>query len=123
MRNTPMNLFTEINSIISDAIYQINSSNVNQKREQYQLFSSPEGWATRIDLPGYSKDDLSLRFEDDALNLTAENEQRGKQSIRFALGDEVEASKISAKLEHGVLEISLPRKEETKPESKQIEIN
>lgn len=119
MRNTTNYLINEINSILNGAIAQIN---YNQPDKKHQLFSTPEGWVTRIDLPGYVKSDLTLQFEKDALTLTANNEARGEKTLRFALGDEVKVEAINAKLEHGVLEISLPKKEETTPVNHQIEI-
>lgn len=120
MRNQTNYLINEITSILNGAIAQIH---YKQPEKKHQLFSTPEGWVTRIDLPGYEKSDITLQFEDDALTLTANNEARGEKSLRFALGDEVKVDEINAKLEHGVLEISLPKKEETLPESHQIEIN
>lgn len=96
------------------------------EQEAHQLFVTPEGWAIRIDLPGYEKSDIKLHVEDHALHLVAsqpENTEnrRPDSEHRFALGDEVSLRDISAKLEHGVLEILLPR-QEVQNETHTIEI-
>ena len=89
---------------------------------KHQLFSTETGWAARVDLPGYTQEDLTLKFEDHTLMLKANNESRGEKNLRLALGEEVETSEINAKLENGVLEITLPKKESTSSESQNIEI-
>lgn len=118
MRNT-FNLFNEISNLLNGTIADFQQ---HRPEKNYQLFSTPEGWVSRIDLPGYEKSDLQIQYQDEALTLTANNEARGEKNIRYALGDEVNVDGISAKLEHGVLEISLPKKEEALPVSHQIEI-
>jgi len=120
MIHTTNTLFDEITNIFNDAFAQFSPPETTKK---HQLFSTPEGWTTRVDLPGYEKSDLSLDFKEDALTLTAENEARGPKNLRFALGDEVEIKKITAKLENGVLEITLPKKEDILPETLEIEID
>lgn len=115
--------FNSINSILNDAFGGYSRVPV---QEDYQIFSTNEGWNIRTDLPGFEKSELSLHFEDNALHLKAEKAEasRSKRPAvehRFALGDEVDAQNISAKLENGVLEITLPRKE-AENLNKQIEI-
>ncbi len=119
-------LFAELNNIINQSIQAVDSE-VNQRyagypNSKHQLFSTETGWAARVDLPGYSREEVSLNFEDHTLTLKAENETRGERNLRLALGDEVETSGINAKLENGILEITLPKKESASTESQNIEI-
>lgn len=119
-------IFAELSDIINQSIQAIDSS-VDQNfagypNSKHQLFSTENGWAARVDLPGYTKEELSLNFEDHTLTLKAENETRGERNLRLALGEEVETEGITAKLENGVLEILLPKKETPSIESKDIEI-
>ncbi|MFC4994117.1 Hsp20/alpha crystallin family protein [Rubritalea tangerina] len=84
--------------------------------QNHQLFSTSEGWAIRVDLPGFEKSELNLKVENKALELKAESKEgaphkRQPVSHRFALGDEVDTQAIHAKLDQGVLEITLPKKE------------
>ncbi len=129
MRNIlPWNsgIFAELNNIINQSINAIDSE-VEQRcagypNSKHQLFSTESGWAARVDLPGYTKEEITLNFEDHTLTLKAENETRGERNLRLALGDEVETTAISAKLENGILEITLPKKESLSLESTDIEI-
>ena len=129
MRNIlPWNngLFAELNDIINESIQALDTE-VQQRcagypNSKHQLFSTDNGWAARVDLPGYTKEEITLNFENHTLTLQAKNETRGPRNLRLALGEEVETSEISAKLEHGILEIILPKKETPTNETKDIEI-
>ncbi len=87
------------------------------------------------DLPGFSKEDIEIYLEDGDLVIKAERkeeiEEKGKNYIRqerrfgeiyrrIALPEEVDAEKIKAKYNNGVLEIELPKT--TKRERKVIKI-
>ena len=119
-------LFSELNEIINSGLKAFETEAdqlfTGYPNSRHQLFSTENGWAARVDLPGYTNEEISLQFEDQALTLKAKNETRGQRSLRLPLGDEVETSEISAKLEHGILEITLPKKETTEAETKSIEI-
>lgn len=119
-------LFSELNEIINSGLKAFETEAdqlfTGYPNSRHQLFSTENGWVARVDLPGYTNEEISLQFEDQALTLKAKNETRGQKSLRLPLGDEVETSEISAKLEHGILEITLPKKETTEAETKSIEI-
>ena len=89
-----------------------------------------------IDLPGFKKDEITLELENGYLTVTAakgldkdETGDKGKLIRQerytgtlqrsFYVGDQLTREEISAKLEHGVLMISLPRKDEKKLPEKQ----
>ncbi len=87
------------------------------------------------DLPGFSKEDIEIYLEDGDLVIKAERkeeiEEKGKNYIRqerrfgeiyrrITLPEEVDAEKIKAKYNNGVLEIELPKT--TKKERKVIKI-
>ena len=119
-------LIAELNNIISQSIHAIDSGVKQQcaayPNTRHQLFSTDTGWAARVDLPGYAKEEISLKYEDQALSLKALNETRGEKNLKLSLGDEVEINGISAKLENGVLEILLPKKEAPSAQSHEINI-
>ncbi|MBN1759416.1 MAG: Hsp20/alpha crystallin family protein [Chitinispirillaceae bacterium] len=86
-----------------------------------------------VDLPGVNKGDVTIEVdESDSLiirgvNGTSEPENAVVKQYRtgnyyraFQLSKEYDKDKISAKLEYGLLEVSVPRREEAKP--KRIEI-
>jgi HSP20 family protein len=90
----------------------------------------------KLDLPGLKSEDVKITFEDGVLNISGERKEEkvadenkvhlserfyGKfeRGIRFP--SPVQADKVSAKFADGVLEVELPKTEETKP--RQIQIN
>jgi HSP20 family protein len=77
----------------------------------------------RLDLPGVEKGKVQIEVdEDNVLQVKAKNsfQEPGDSLLReFRVGDNKE--KISAKLENGLLEITVPKLEAVKP--KRIEIS
>ncbi len=81
------------------------------------------------DLPGFHKDDVQVTVEDQTLTLVAErkvdpaaagqlllNERRQTKFERtFALPQNVNEQAVSATLEHGVLTVTLTKREDSKP--------
>jgi len=97
-------------------------------------------YTVEVDLPGFSKEDISLSLNNGYLNIHAKTEKKddkedegkflhrerfyGECSRSFFVGDEIEEKDIEAEFKNGILKINVPKKEETKklPEAKQIEI-
>ena len=90
----------------------------------------------KVDLPGVKKEDIDISVKEGILTISAEKKEEnisenskytrtervhGSFSRSFSLGDTIDSDKIMANLADGVLEVSLPRKEEVAPKS--IEIN
>jgi HSP20 family protein len=93
----------------------------------------------RLDLaaPGLKKDDFKIALEKDVLTISAdvktETTEEGAKfnkkefsyhafSRSFNLPDLVDHAKIEASYENGVLSVTIPKKEEAKVLSRQIEI-
>ncbi|MBO7358364.1 MAG: Hsp20/alpha crystallin family protein [Clostridia bacterium] len=89
-----------------------------------------------IDLPGFKKEDVTLELENGYMTVTAskgvdkdEKTEKGKliRQERYAgalqrsfyVGEALTREDISAKLEHGVLSINVPKKEARKLPEKQ----
>jgi HSP20 family protein len=89
----------------------------------------------KVEVPGMEEKDLRVNYEDGLLSVSGERhfenrEDRNYHRIEraygsfvrtFSLPRSVDASKIVANYRNGVLEIEIPKKEESKP--KQIQIN
>ncbi|ASW02829.1 Hsp20/alpha crystallin family protein [Paraburkholderia aromaticivorans] len=83
-------------------------------------------WA---DLPGVDRDNLEIRVQDGNLRIEASASVPTREGLRlqhaevrvpyfarsFTLGPEFDTSKIEAKLHDGVLQLSIPRREEARP--------
>jgi HSP20 family protein len=86
------------------------------------------------ELPGFKKDDVDITLENQTLTISAErketqeqkgdyllNERRYQRFLRsFTLPPTVDERKVDAKLNDGVLNITLNKREETKPRKIQV---
>ena len=88
-----------------------------------------------IDLPGFTKDEIGVELEDGYLTITAqkslnkdEEKKQGRYIRReryagsmqrsFYVGDALTQEDIKAKYEHGILKLSVPKKEAKAVETK-----
>ena len=89
------------------------------------------------DLPGVKLEDVDVKIEDGTLTLSGsrkfENEDNkngyhriersyGEFHRAFALPDSVDATKVAAGFENGVLKVTLPKKELARPRTIKVEI-
>jgi HSP20 family molecular chaperone IbpA len=98
------------------------------------IFEEPDGLVLLADVPGAVEESVAIELEDNLLTLRASARRPAPESASvlleefpfgcyqrtFILSDEVDRSRISAELKHGVLRISLPKAERAKP--RRIEI-
>jgi HSP20 family protein len=90
----------------------------------------------KIEIPGIDEKDIDVRVENNVLTVHGERKfekeekeenfrrverQYGSFTRTFTLPTTVEAEKVSANYEKGILKIALPKKAEAKP--KQIKVN
>lgn len=82
------------------------------------VFESKEAFLVTAELPGVKAEDVKIGLERDELSLEA---PRADQPLdfrrRFSLSVPVDADRVSARLEHGVLRVELPKAEEARPRS------
>jgi len=90
-----------------------------------------------LELPGLSKEEVNLSVENGILTISGERKAAhdekdqyhlqeccyGKFTRRFTLGEEIDAEKISAKMDKGILEVTLGRKEAVKPKKIDVKIH
>ena len=102
--------------------------NISETNDAYHL---------ELSAPGRNKEDFNVNIEKGLLTVSFEKKEEttkeDSKSIRkeftyqnfkrsFSLDDKVDAEKIEAKYENGVLKFVLPKKEEVKQTPKQISI-
>jgi HSP20 family protein len=89
----------------------------------------------RVDLPEMKREDIKVGFENNVLTIEGERKpveneretfhrvERGHGAFRrsFTLPAQTDATRISAEYKDGVLTITLPRREESRP--RQIQVN
>lgn len=83
-------------------------------------------YVVAVDLPGFGRDDVDVRVNDDTLRVTVEREREfDEESAEYVrrerrheraprcieLPEQVDASSVSAKMDDGVLAVRVPRAE------------
>jgi HSP20 family protein len=91
----------------------------------------------RLDMPGHRSEDINIKFENDVLSVESERKINrenksetyhrsergyGKFFRSFVLPASVDSQRTAAKYENGVLEISLPKREEAKPRTIKVAV-
>ncbi len=99
------------------------------------VLSNADGYIVHFELPGIIKDDIKIQIHDNTLKVTGERKKgkseeivwlhrerpsgRFERSIRFKKF--VDASKIDAEYQNGVLKITIPYADEAKPKEISIQ--
>jgi HSP20 family protein len=108
-----------------------NNSTTNTTIPAVNIKETPEGFEVNVAAPGMKKDDFKVLLEGNMLTISSElsNERDEKDGDRytrrefsyqsfqrsFQLPEVVDAEKIEARYENGLLHLSIPKKEEAKP--------
>ena len=111
-----------------------------------QLFGSESGYKVEVAAPGMTRDDFKVHLDADnelVISLEKKSEQKEEDKERKSKGtylrrefsytrfqqrlllpDNIERDKISAKVEHGVMVIDIPKKREVEAQvtARQIEV-
>jgi HSP20 family protein len=102
------------------------------------IHETPESFHLELNVPGRNKEDFKVNVENNLLTISFERKEETKSeeyktvrrefsyksfSRSFNLDHQVDAAKIQAKYENGLLKILLPKKAEWKEANKQITID
>ena len=111
------------------------SGSTNGERAPEQFIAPPatvlenaDGYMLEVEMPGVNKENLEMWVENNELTITGRRsipavegtlihrESRTENFRRtFELDPSIDAEKISAKIEQGVVNLSLPKAEQVKP--------
>lgn len=96
-------------------------------RPSAEIIENKNGFEIRLNLAGVTKEDVHLEIENHVLQVTGERKNPqgdkpallsefpyGKFKRDFRLSDDLQEENIGAKMENGILEIKIPRKEARK---------
>lgn len=126
--NLLTDLFPQMPSLYKDDLRQATPVNIKETEKEYLL---------ELVAPGLAKEDFKINLEKDILSISVENKEvtvnenekfvrrEYKQSAfkrSFTLDEKINAENISAQYVNGILTLNLPKKEEVKPTTKQINV-
>ena len=119
-------LFRGFDRLFQDALSATTPCEVGARTQVYQ-YSDDSAYTIRVEVPGFSKDEVSLALEDGILTVTARNQEASetpqrKVAQKFQLPDDVEIEGIEAELRDGLLTLTLPKAAPAEPEKRTIEI-
>lgn len=107
-------------------------------RPRVDVFESAAEYLVVADVPGVVKDGVDVQFENGQLTLRGRREAAPTQNDQatltqeqrlasyeraFAMPDDVDAEKISAKLANGVLEVHLPKQAAKQPRKIEVRVS
>lgn len=127
----------------TNAIEKTRPTPVEAQRVDNQSEETPMSWTYRphvdivatndeylvvADIPGADQDTIDVTFQEDVLSIQAQIEPRGRDATavyrqeygvggfhrRFVVEAPVDAEKMSAEYDHGVLTVRLPKAEQAK---------
>jgi len=101
------------------------------------IYETAEGITLHVDLPGHDPKSIEVKVENDTLSLKSERkvERSDKEGARrlersfgvyarsFVLPRTVDASRVEACYDNGVLTLTLPRREEARPRVVEVKVN
>lgn len=137
-QNRP-NGYSVFNNLLSDVFPQMPSLYKEDVRHAtpVNIRETEKEFTLELVAPGLNKEDFAINVADNLLTVSAEKKEEkaneGEKQIRkefrfqsfkrsFTLDEKVAADGIAAQYVNGVLTLTLPKKEEVKPATKQIEV-
>ncbi len=114
-----------------------NVNNWNSNVPPVNVAETTDAYHLELSVPGRNKEDFTVSIEKGLLTISFEKKEETKnedvKSVRrefsfqsfkrsFSLDDKIDAEKIEAKYENGLLKFLLPKKEQAKDTTKQISI-
>jgi HSP20 family protein len=117
-------LENEINRVFESALAEIGGA--PSDRFPVDLYEDKANTYVRAELPGVNRDDINVEMVDGYLTISAtrktpaaDGDAAGEQSLAFtrsvSITDEVDAAKVAASYENGVLTVTLPKREVAQP--------
>lgn len=98
---------------------------VNEKharRANWHVITTDSGWNIEVELPGLTKEDLNIEIDSNTLTIEELDEENKFSALKFKIPKDSIKDDISAKMENGILNVSIP-KEEINSDKRSININ
>ena len=103
-----------IDSILKDPFWDEFDNFFTKPSKGWHCIKEDDKWILEMAIPGLVKEDLKVKMIKGELGIISENEDNvwlGSFDKRFTLPQDINTKKIKAKVENGVLTLTLPVKE------------
>ncbi len=124
-RNPWAGLESEVSRLVESALADFPAP-AFAPRFPVDLYEDKDNTYVRAELPGVNRDAINLEMVDGYLNISA-TRQAKDESFSFnrsiAIPETVQADKVVAAYENGVLTVTLPKQEQAKPRKINIAVN
>jgi HSP20 family protein len=137
-RESPLTTFRDmLDEFFGEPFFMSDREITGRAWPRVDITEEKDRYLVRADLPGLSREDISVAIEGDTLTISGEKKEEHKREEgayshlertygsfqrSFTLPEHVDKEKVDAKYANGVLELSLRKTGEPKKKSKQIEI-
>lgn len=118
-------LESEIDRLFSSALADF-AAPATAPRFPVDLFEDKDNHYVRAELPGVSREAINIEMVDGYLTVSTtrkEGEESFSLSRSVAIPEAVQADKVAASYENGVLTVTLPKQEKAKPRKIAINVN
>ena len=123
---TPYRLHGNLDEFLNQAFRGFGPLPASRAPGAYR-YEDKNSYRLRLDLAGFSRDEISLSLEKGDLTVTVKSERGDAFQTDFertyTLPDDVAPDGISAKLENGVLDVTFAKQTESEDAIRKIEIN
>jgi len=89
---------------VNDTFYGTASSGVSVEQDD-------KAWTVTLDLPGVAREDLAINIEGAVARIETKAEAKRQFKAAYELPQDIDAEATTAKLENGVLTLSLAKKQ------------
>ena len=110
----PLNLFRNFYSPLSLGS-SLGESSLDISRTE-------NGYVVEIPVAGFKPDHIEITYKDDVLSVSGKNERR-TFTRSLMLPEEIDPDQVQAKVEHGLLTLTLNRRPEAEPKRIPITVN
>ena len=105
-----------IDTLLKDPFWDEFENSFTKPSKGWHCIKEDKNWILEIAIPGLTKEDLKVKMIKGELSIASTNEDNvwlGSFDKRFTLPQDVNSKKIKAKVENGVLSLTLPIKEDS----------
>jgi HSP20 family molecular chaperone IbpA len=100
----------------------VNDAFFTQAARGFEIRQDDKAWTVSLDLPGLAREDLGITIEGTVVKIETRKEARRQFKAAYELPQEIDVDATSARLENGVLTLTLAKKVPVS-NARQVQVN